>query len=133
MKLNSCNNVDRYLQFLTFSEFENTNFQIHYHFLKRHNIRFEKNVNFEIVYKIYLHREISCSYYVINNFVNIYNHHDILIRADDFISHASYRYKKDHLSDFQFKNVFQKIRSIIKRHFTFRIRKDITFFRIKIQ
>ena len=49
MRLNSCDNVDRYLQFLTFSEFENTSFQIHYHFLKRYNVRFEKNVNLEIV------------------------------------------------------------------------------------
>ena len=91
---------------MTFSEFENTSFQIHYHFLKRYNIRFEKNVNFEIVYKVYFHRETDCFYYVIDNFVDICSHHDILIRVDDFIFYASYRYERDYLFDFQFKNVF---------------------------
>ena len=106
MRLSSCDNVDRYLQSLTFSEFENTSFQIYYHFLKRYNIRFEKNVNFEIIYKMYFYRETNCSYYVINNIVNICDYYDIFIRADDFIFHALYRYERDHLSDFQFKNVF---------------------------
>ena len=82
---------------------------------------------------MYFYRETSCFCYVINNFVNICNYHDIFIRVDDFIFHASYRYERDHLFDFQFKNVFQEIRSIIKRYFIFKIRKDIIFFRIKIR
>ena len=133
MKLSSCDNVDRYLQFLTFPKFDNTSFQIHCYFLRRYDIRFEKNVNLEIVYKMHFHRETNCFYYAIDNIVDIYDHHGILIRVDDFISHASYRYKKGHLSDFQFRNIFHEIRTIIKCHFTSRIRKNITFFRIKIR
>ena len=81
-------------------------FQIHDYVLKRHDIRFEKDVNLEIVYKIYFHRETNCSYYVINNVVNIYNYYDILIRADDFVFYFLYRYKRNHLSDLQFRNIF---------------------------
>ena len=105
MRLSSCDNVDRYLQFLTFSEFENTSFQIHRYFLKRYDIRFEKNVNLKIVYKMYFHRETSCFCYIINNIVDICGHHDIFIRVNDFIFHASYRYEKDHLFNFQLKNI----------------------------
>ena len=106
MRLNSSNNVDRYLQFLIFSEFKNTSFQIHFYFLKRYNIRFEKNVNLEIVYKMYFYRETNYFYYVINNIINICDHYNIFIRVNDFISHVLYRYKRDHLFDFQFKNIF---------------------------
>ena len=94
-------------------------FQIHYHFLKRYNIRFEKSVNFEIVYKMHFYNKINCSYYVIDNIVNIYNYYDIFIRVNDFIFHVSYRYKRDYLFNLQFRNIFQKIYTIIKRHFTF--------------
>ena len=82
------------------------NFQIHYHFLKRYNIRFEKNINLEIVYKVYFYRKINCFNYVINNIVDIYDHHDIFIRVNDFIFYVLYRYKKDYLFDLQFKNIF---------------------------
>ena len=119
IKLNSYDNVDRYLQFLTFSELDNMSFQSHYHFLKRYNIRFEKNVNFKIVYKMHLYNKTNYFYYIIDNIVNIYNHYDIFIRVNDFIFHVSYRYERDYLSDLQFKNIFQKIHTIIKRHFTF--------------
>ena len=118
---------------MIFLKFDNTSFQIHYHSLRRYNIRFEKNVNLEIVRKMHFHRETNCFYYVINDIVDIYDHHDIFICVNDFIFHVSYRYEKDHLFDFQFKNVFQEIRSIIKRYFTFKIRRDIIFFRIKIR
>ena len=91
---------------MTFFEFENTSFQIHYYFLKRQNIRFEKDVNFEIVHEVYFHREINCFYYIIDNIVDICDHHDIFIRVNDFIFHVSYRYKRGHLFDFQFKNIF---------------------------
>ena len=119
MKLNSSDNVNRYLQFLTFFKFDNTSFQIHYHFLRRYDIRFEKNVNFEIVYKMYFYRETYYFYYVIDNIVNIYDYYNVFIRVNDFIFHVLYRYKRDYLFDFQLKNIFQKIRTIIKRHFTF--------------
>ena len=65
-------------------------FQIHYYFLKRYNIRFEKNINFKIIYKMYFHRETNCFYYVINNIINIHNYHNIFIRVDDFIFHVLY-------------------------------------------
>ena len=55
---------------------------------------------------MYLYRETNCFYYVIDNIVDIYNYYDIFIRVDDFIFHASYRYKKTHFFDFQFKNIF---------------------------
>ena len=106
MKLNSCDNIDRYLQFLTFSELDNISSQIYYHFLKCYNIRFEENVNFEIVYKMYFYRETNYSFYVIDNTVDIYGHYDIYIRVNDFIFHVLYRYERDYLFDFQFENIF---------------------------
>ena len=75
---------------MIFIEFDDTNFQIDDYILKRHNIRFEKNINLEIIYKIYLHRETSCFCYIINNVVNIYNYYDIFIHIDDFVFHFSY-------------------------------------------
>ena len=91
---------------MIFFELNNISFQIYYYFLKRYNIRFEKNVNFEIVYKIYLHRETNCFYYIIDNIINIFSYYDIFIRVNDFISHVLYRYKRDHFFDFQLKNIF---------------------------
>ena len=55
---------------------------------------------------MYLHRETNCIYYVIDNIVDIYDHYDVFIRVNDFIFHVLYRYKRDHLFDFQFKNIF---------------------------
>ena len=80
-------------------------FQIHDHVLKRYNIRFEKDINLKIVYKIYLHREISCFCYIINNVINIYNYYDIFIYADDFVFYFSYQYKRNHFPDLQSKNI----------------------------
>ena len=82
---------------------------------------------------MYFHRETNYFYYVIDNFVDICNYYDIFIHVDDFISHVSYRYERDYLFDFQLKNIFQKIRTIIKRYFTFEIKKNIIFFRFKIR
>ena len=97
MKLNLYDNVDQYLQFLTFFEFNNINFQIYYHSLKRYNIRFEKIVNLEIVHKMYFYYKINYFCYVINNIIDIYNYYNIFIRVNDFIFHVLYRYKRDHL------------------------------------
>ena len=82
---------------------------------------------------MYFYRETNYFYYVINNIVNIYNYYDIFICVNDFVFHVLYRYKRSYLSNFQFKNIFQKIRTIIKCHFIFEIRRNVIFFRFKIR
>ena len=100
MRLSASYNVYRYYQILIFLELASSFFKIYNYLLKNYSININKNIDLEIIYKMYFYNKRSRSYYVENNIYKIDYYYNILIRLNDLIIYFSYRYKEDYLFDF---------------------------------
>ena len=89
MRLSASYDVYRYYQVLIFLEFISSFFKIHNYLLRNYNINIDKNINLEIIYKIYFYNKRSYSRYIENS-----------IDLNDFIIHFSHRYEESYLLNF---------------------------------